>query len=802
MNLKHLIKFGMEESQEPVIKNPILRAALEEPRSMAQAPLAEDLEPGALRDEMLKGFDPSQETHEEYLQRINLERPFNAAHGGRIGFSEGLSAKAEAMKKLDAAKVANPSKEAMDEISSIIDKYIVENKIGNREIKHLNKNNPIDKIFKEVKTPGYQRPSVAKELFKKVLESKEIIPYENYRTNKIVFTLTDVLRKNKGDVLSIKPSAIAEILPEFAIEGTKGGKGFPIFKTFINYLEGSERLGSRAGLDIPKQIAGKPIKQIISEYKQNFLEIPGGRARGNFTVFEEAKLLDRLANENPALKPSQLEKLYKENGGKNFKQRLKDLIPAKTGQSVRGSHRGKSILEAVKKAEISNSLPKSLRSAYAFYTKDYNWSRLIRQAELFRKDKPELSYRFIKGSDIFRKGNLERLGITGVVGEHALPISAIKTANADIDTFLKIDAFVDRELNNWKAKNFDEAIFAPGKGLADKYKKAKGADKIKIKNEIIERLNYMKQKAPELMKNVSFDFTNGIFTAKSSTAAIDTLSDDAIKALATKGSDIKTTFIKNAGDAVEPTDTGGIKTIKDSFIKPKPVVLGSNLANIDADMFDFRKLPEDMRHFADITKRYAAESPKLLSALKKAKGAGKWTGWALAGEPVFAAPFAEYGYKMGESPERIWGDATFGLLGETEQEELKKAVGERGYATQQIDNYGSQLGALKEKWESLNDHNDPRGEQRQVIENIYNNTVGKYNKAYNMFVDDQGEFDKDKYDQALNTYTAGLVQIDKFKKQKQDERIAKAGGYEGILQEREVRNIKGFAQGGIASLKK
>ena len=60
-----------------------------EPRNMAQAPLANDLEPGALKDEMLKGFDPSQETHEEYLQRINLERPFNAAHGGRIGLQGG-----------------------------------------------------------------------------------------------------------------------------------------------------------------------------------------------------------------------------------------------------------------------------------------------------------------------------------------------------------------------------------------------------------------------------------------------------------------------------------------------------------------------------------------------------------------------------------------------------------------------------------------------------------------------------------------------------------------------------------------
>ena len=89
-----------------------------------------------------------------------------------------------------------------------------------------------------------------------------------------------------------------------------------------------------------------------------------------------------------------------------------------------------------------------------------------------------------------------------------------------------------------------------------------------------------------------------------------------------------------------------------------------------------------------------------------------------------------------------------------------------------------------------------------MIENIYNNTVGKYNKAYNMFVDDQGEFNQGLYDQALNNYTAGLVQIDKFKKQKQDERIAKAGGYEGILQEREVRNIKNYMGGGMVGIRK
>jgi len=241
----------------------------------------------------------------------------------------------------------------------------------------------------------------------------------------------------------------------------------------------------------------------------------------------------------------------------------------------------------------------------------------------------------------------------------------------------------------------------------------------------------------------------------------------------------------------------------------RPPMLGSNLANVTADMFDFRKLPGDVRHFADIAARYGAKSPALLSALKKAKGAGKWTGIALAAEPAFAAPFAEYEYKMGESPERMLGTATWGLLGETEEEELRKAVGERGYATQQIENYGSTLNALKENYRTLNDQNDPRGEKRQRILNLYNNTRGKYNIAYNMFVDDQGQFDKGAYNQALNNYTAGVVQIDKFKKQlageREQKRIETAERYilpEGYdpqdpLTDDVIRNIKGYAGGGL-----
>ena len=261
-----------------------------------------ELGPGVIKT--LDELPPIQDPFKDFEDR----NP--AAEGGRMRFSEGLDAKKKSEKALDLKKINNPSQEALDEIAVIIDKYTKTSDVAGKEIKHLSKDGAIDKIFKEVKTKGYKRPSVAKEIFKQVLESKGITTYDNYRTNKIVFTLQDVLRKNNGDILSIKPSAVAEILPEFAIEGKKGGKGLPAFRTFLNYLEGSERLIDRSGLEKPGQIAGKPVSQIIDEMKQNFLEIKGGRARGNFTVFEETKLLEKLGLENPNTTANELKKLY------------------------------------------------------------------------------------------------------------------------------------------------------------------------------------------------------------------------------------------------------------------------------------------------------------------------------------------------------------------------------------------------------------------------------------------------------------------------------------------------------------
>lgn len=422
------------------------------------------------------------------------------------------------LERFEIEKINNPSQEALDEIASIIDKYTKTSIVNNQSIKHLSKQGAVDKIFKEIKTKGYKRPSIAKPLFARVLAEKGITTYDNYRTNKIVSTLQNVLRQNNGDVLSIKPSAVAKILPEFAIKGTKGGEGLPAFRTFLNYLEGSQRLSDRSGLQVPTVIAGKPVSQVVDELKQNFLEVKGGRARGDFRVFNETKLLDRLANENPDVTPNQLKTLYEQNEGTSFRERLKNLYLAKSGQVTNKTTGGKSILEAVKTGDITNKLPTSLKKSFAIYGKDFNFGRFSRFASE-ETDPKKIRYYNDLANRFFTTGATEKLGTKGFVAEHGLPIAAYDRGYADISVRAKIDGYVSPAVNNWKAQNFDSPIFRPG-GLADQYSNADAADKPGLQKQIEDRLKLTKSRTPNLVKNIKFDFTDGIFTASSSTPEI------------------------------------------------------------------------------------------------------------------------------------------------------------------------------------------------------------------------------------------------------------------------------------------
>ena len=476
------------------------------------------------------------------------------------------------LEKFEIEKINNPSDEALTEIRKLVDDTdIRENTILNNKVKNLPKEITVEKLATKIQTPGYKRPTIAKELLKRISNEKNIKTYDNYRTEKIVTVLNDALTKNKGNTLYIKPSAAVELLPEFEVKNVKGGGGNSILKTYRNYIAGGERIGTRAGIPVPEEIAGRTRADIVADLDKNFLDVTGGRSVGKMKILEEIKLLDRLANENPDVSAAKLKELFEEAGGTNFKLRLGKIHPVKKGNLTKGDT-GVLLKQAAEEGVISNSMPDSLRKAIKLYSVDLNQNRFFKQAEKYRKSNPELAYKYTKAMNLVSDTNMKKLGMVGA-GEHALPLSAINTANAPEDTYFKIDAYVDHELNDWKSKHFDQPIFRK-KGLAYKYNNADKLDlsakqKLDIQEEIMQRLDFMKKRAPELMENVTFDFSGGKFTASSSTPSILDLDEKGFKALNEKGNRINQKFITEMPDAVKLTSTGTIASIDDKFIRPK-----------------------------------------------------------------------------------------------------------------------------------------------------------------------------------------------------------------------------------------
>ena len=226
----------------------------------------------------------------------------------------------------------------------------------------------------------------------------------------------------------------------------------------------------------------------------------------------------------------------------------------------------------------------------------------------------------------------------------------------------------------------------------------------------------------------------------------------------------------------------------------QPIVLGMNRFN--PELLDFRKLPDDVKNVSDVI-RDLIKTPAGKRLARQIVRGGKFTGIGVAGELAFAAPFAADDYASGLSKDRIIGNAFFADLtgiGQSEQEEIRKAVGERGYATQTISELGERLPVLQQQYDALNDQNDPGGLNRDKLAKIYNIVSTEYNNAYNLFVTDEGDFDKGLYNQAVTNYAAGLGQIEKFRAAKEKERGVKEASKNVTGFELDL----GFAGGGIA----
>jgi hypothetical protein len=229
----------------------------------------------------------------------------------------------------------------------------------------------------------------------------------------------------------------------------------------------------------------------------------------------------------------------------------------------------------------------------------------------------------------------------------------------------------------------------------------------------------------------------------------------------------------------------------DIFQKSDGPVLGMNRFN--PRLLDFRKLPQDIRNMKDVVRDLIKTPAGKRIARNVFKGL-KFTGAGVAGEIAFAVPFALENYASGYDFDRSIGDLTFGAYGSTEEKDLRKSAGELGYATKTVTELEALMPEILNKLNTYDDVNDPRGEKRQQFENLYNSTVDRYMKAYNLFVTDRGKFDKELWGQGLNNLTAGINQNEKFRVAKEKERGIKEAsknitGFELDL---------GFAGGGLA----
>jgi hypothetical protein len=93
-----------------------------------------------------------------------------------------------------------------------------------------------------------------------------------------------------------------------------------------------------------------------------------------------------------------------------------------------------------------------------------------------------------------------------------------------------------------------------------------------------------------------------------------------------------------------------------------------------------QSIKENMARVQQGDNAAVAKVNKLGKAMNGFKGAAKFTGWGLLTELGFAAPLAAIDYAKGANKDEIISNATYGLFGKSEEEQLKEKYADYGKA--------------------------------------------------------------------------------------------------------------------------
>jgi hypothetical protein len=159
---------------------------------------------------------------------------------------------------------------------------------------------------------------------------------------------------------------------------------------------------------------------------------------------------------------------------------------------------------------------------------------------------------------------------------------------------------------------------------------------------------------------------------------------------------------------------------------------------------------------------------KLRNLVNLSKTLAKGTGYALLGELAVAAPIALYQYGQGESKERMIGDATYGLAGQTIDDEKREFMGEEGFKAHKLVDDLGQLDNLTAQFQDSETIMMPEDEELNIQQmSKKEKDIAEGLKSYEA---EDGSFDREKFDRDFDTGSAGLKNLEDVKGFRRDVR--------------------------------
>jgi hypothetical protein len=425
---------------------------------MDQAALSDDVVPGRLKDELAGNFDPSQETYEEYLQRINLERPFNMNQGGIIGkpggvVERGVMYYGKSVKQpktfVSVEGLANYlpfSKENLEDVFSKLDRP--------SEIRNALTSSGI-KLIKHQKKPGGRKYNV----FKIPTETQIDNFWENYTKIINKKTRTTPFRVPAGIMEPFK-NEVNKVYSELIKQGDPFTTS-DIYNRVSQNLAGQKRvyIPSKRGLNRTK-VPTDTVKRLLGDDKVKNL-IDGNILKNQTLTANRLKIANTIADGPIAVdKLSKLLKINKNDLHAQVKLLFDDVYNFISAQVPGSSQEGKGLkagyLKDYKIDDLKNLL-NNLRKSGFKYLDERSTRRLLFNAY---GDSKSPTYSLSKYNRVKRRFNAyvdinnqlrEMFGVNFQL-DHPLSFKALKDIkNIKPEQLIKVTP-IPAEINNLKSQ--------------------------------------------------------------------------------------------------------------------------------------------------------------------------------------------------------------------------------------------------------------------------------------------------------------------------------------------------------------